>query len=372
MTESITLMVVHSGEAGYQMPQFLLERDGVWFQIENRRDESLSSLRKKVSDELRKRSQPHQFSFMKLRAICYNLLYNWLLPSQLRDHLHDVLNDSAEGDPPLLRIHSYPGLDWIPWEMIRDKEKNAFLGCQFQIARLPIGPLPTKNPTSQAGVPRPVQTVYNLLGEGILAEPADKTAWAATFSGLGLPAGAEKGWPDGGAALTVDSLLEITGADIMHFTCHAKSTLDTETGTEEVNWVLGDNAEVRPIDFTELSGEIYMQRPLIFGNACASAGSVGADSSRDWGIVHGFPQLATQMGAVAYVGTFARVNEDLAVEFAARFYKCLLKQNMPIAKALWQVKADYQAEQVALPASQRDPSWLFYCLYGDPLTTFTV
>ena len=63
---------------------------------------------------------------------------------------------------------------------------------------------------------------------------------------------------------------------------------------------------------------------------------------------------------------------DLAVEFAARFYKCLLKQNMPIAKALWQVKADYQAEQVALPASQRDPSWLFYCLYGDPLTTFTV
>jgi hypothetical protein len=370
MTQAITLMVVHSGEAGYQMPQFLLERDGVWFQIENRRDASLSSLRKAVSDELRTRSQPGQFSFVKLRAICYNLLYNWLLPRQLRDHLHEVLDASAGGDPPLLRIHSYPGLDWIPWELVWDRDRRAFLGCQFQIARLPIGPLPTKDPTSQAGVRRTVQTVYNLLGKGILSKPVDQAAWAATFSGL-VPAGAEKGWLDGGAALTVDSLLQITGADIMHFTCHAKATLDPASDTEEVHWVLGDNAEVRPIDFAEsLSGEIYRKRPLVFGNACASAGSIEADPSRDWGIVHHFPELATQMGAVAYVGTFARVNEDLAVEFAARFYQRLLGQNMPIAKALWQVKDDYQAEQAA--GGKMDPSWLFYCLYGDPLTTFKV
>ncbi|TEU09999.1 MAG: CHAT domain-containing protein, partial [Anaerolineales bacterium] len=127
-------------------------------------------------------------------------------------------------------------------------------------------------------------------------------------------------------------------------------------------------AEIRATHFTvgRLSGEIYRRRPLVFGNACTSAGSIAADASRDWGIVHAFPQIITQAGAVAYVGTFARVNEGLAVEFAASFYQYLLGQGMPIAKALWQVKADYDA------AGGADPSWLFYCLYGDPLTTFTV
>ena len=111
-----------------------------------------------------------------------------------------------------------------------------------------------------------------------------------------------------------------------------------------------------------MSDPIRKHRPLVFANACGSA-----EAGRHLG---DFGPCFIQLGAVAFVGAFANINKDVAVKFAHRFYEQLLipeeknKIHRTIGQALWQTKKAFSDE------GERDPSYLFYRLYGPPDTCF--
>jgi CHAT domain-containing protein len=149
---------------------------------------------------------------------------------------------------------------------------------------------------------------------------------------------------------------EAMTGDIIHLTCHGKRD---EKGDY---WILGPKDSeyngLRVYSDTELkylAEGLNEQRPLIFGNAC-SLSSVSATST--------FGDAFFGAGALAFIGTFASVSQNLAVEFAARFYNHLLANTLPIGEALWRTKTDFSE------AGEINPSYLFYCLYGPPDTSF--
>ena len=104
-------------------------------------------------------------------------------------------------------------------------------------------------------------------------------------------------------------------------------------------------------------------RPLVFGNACASSSGRPADGV---GLTPGLGTAFVANGASAFVGIFAPVTKRLAFDFACEFYRRLLGDGLPVARALWKTKCHFKE------SGEKDPSWLFYCLYGLPETCFQV
>lgn len=102
--------------------------------------------------------------------------------------------------------------------------------------------------------------------------------------------------------------------------------------------------------------------PLVFGNACQ--GAAGAATAT--GLVPGLAYSFFDNGATAFVGAFAPISKTMALKFATKFYGHLLSNNLGIGSALWRTKSDFKE------ADEKDPSWLFYCLYGAPGTQFVV
>lgn len=286
-----------------------------------------------------------------------NILYKALVPGSLRRHLRER---AEEEEAPVLRIHVQKSYDWIPWELLHDGE--GFLGLRFKIARIPIV---AKPPDMSARTNHPIRRVRSVLGADVVESAASDefTRWCATFDGL-LPEGAEQcrlpaadidenGWP------TTDVFDDLQDDDIVHFTCHGS----IKEGEPYWTFKPDDQAywryDVTPSTLTTLS--LTRTTPLVFGNACKSAASsVGL-----------LPGLATQLfglGALNVVATFAPISQALAIDFARLFYERLLGSNgaqaTTIVDALWATKRHY-AE-----AEHPDPSYLFYCLYGPPDTTF--
>jgi hypothetical protein len=365
MMETITIMVLPPKNES--LPQFLVEKNGMWCLW--KKEGSIADLefaRKTVDADLRKvinkvlAGEQATKTWYRMKQLGTKL-YNALLPKLLQDHLRAV--PSSDEDPALLCIHSFAGWDWIPWDLMWDTE--AFLGRRFQIARLPVGTASHHRTEKQ---PHLVERVYNMLGEGVLAEPEAEIKWQDTFALL-PSAVTEERWPGNGHAyaLPEDCLIHInatdTKPDIMHFTCQG--------GVEDgrVYWAFKkpflDFDECISTDELDLIGaDIDQSHPLIFGNACASATITQDEAISDWGIVTNFGRRCLSLGAVAFVGTLARVTEELAVDFAPRFYEQLLDKKKSVARALWNVKREYDDN------GGSDPSWLFYCLYGDPGTKF--
>ena len=100
--------------------------------------------------------------------------------------------------------------------------------------------------------------------------------------------------------------------------------------------------------------------PLVFGNACSSAGGGNIDTELGWGV----GKTLYESGASAFIGTIAPVQTKMAIAFASEFYRRLLTDGMPIGLALWETRWHFREAQSS------DPSYLFYCLYGSPDTRF--
>lgn len=305
-------------------------------------------------------------------------LYETVVPSGLRSALRKTPGMNA---PPLLRIYAWPEVDWIPWELMFDWQaggnqagdgKGAFLGLDHRIVRWPI---PEVELGRMADLDKPgkkhvVERVYNLLARNALSE-TQETVWGDTFS-FQNQAGWEHRFPDrrpGGVHEYVgafDLTGSVTSPDILHFTCH---------GGEDKNgkpvWLLDHLSEAKwaitvyPDQLQGMAAELGQARPLVFANACGNWGDSNS-TTVDESDGLSFGRQFIQAGASAYVGAFARVGKDLAIQFAAQFYRELLVSGRPLAEALWATKAHFLEQ---MPA---DPSWLFYCLYGQPDIEFAL
>jgi hypothetical protein len=282
-----------------------------------------------------------------------------LYGSIFSDELSAILAEAAIRKPgapaPILRLHLLGGMDIVPWEVLF---KRDFLGLEFQVARMPIvpgGPI-------RGGKVRKVTRISSLLGEQVVDDDL-RPAWDGTFDGT--INGAVTLWKSPAAAAdwpTATNLPEAFG-EILHVTCHG---LASDTG--ERYWSLNKNlpgdssVSVYPKD-GENNFRLPALAPLVFANACSSASAAPvAGASGAFG--EGFGTTFYDLGASVFVGTIAPVSKTVALELAKRFFRRLLGDGLPVGEALWRTKLSFAEE------GERDPSWLFYCMYGEPETRF--
>ena len=348
-------------------PRFLLAADGVWRDLGSAtKREDLSKLQTRIDEQLRSDMEALDPAVGEQVAEgnYFSLLYEPLVPESLQALLKASQPDHAGDPPPILRIHIDPSLDWIPWEVAHDGDE--YLGLRFRIARLPIVTL--GHESQPAKDPWPVDHIYSFLGEFVLDDGL-LPHWQATFPLNGAALVSEKRFPDDVAQRfprVRDVEEAAVDAKIVHFTCHGGLK---DAGTEGGSfWTLNHKKPANP-QFKihapivrALKTKLPLTQPLIFGNACGSSGHAAGAG----GLVNSFGSLFVQSGASGFVGTFAPIAKDRAIQFAKEFYENLLVRGDPIATAVWRTKEHFQK------TAPNDPSALFYCHYGKPGARYTL
>ncbi|MFF4833243.1 NACHT domain-containing protein [Streptomyces sp. NPDC001315] len=153
------------------------------------------------------------------------------------------------------------------------------------------------------------------------------------------------------AALT--ALIEGGHAGLLHFACH-----NAFTGTGSC--VTMADGPFDPIDLASAAQlrTLLPHRPLVFFNACRSAGEI------DWfGESLGWAPQFLNAGAGAFVGTLWPVRSQSALQFAEAFYEQLITHRQPLGQA------SLAARQTIRDLYGGDPAWLAYAVYGSPAAT---
>ncbi len=351
---TLEIMVLPPIENG--RPQFLLNDDGMWRDLTPTPDAlDREAFRKSVETFLQSAmtsvSQGNAINAQApgFRRECKRF-FTELLPSDLQK----AVNNLADGG--FLRIYLHRSAEWVPWELLHDA--NDYLGLRLHVVRLP---LMSRTEHIRGVQNKDVRHVYNLLGRDILPD-ALLPNWAQTFAAFANGGGNwETRCPTGAAQATFASWDELSAAgtsaaDIIHVTCHG-GLRDDERSPYYWSLDLHGVAWNYRIAIDDLRDFALSGKPLVFGNACASAGGGGAGSI---GGLHGLGAAFMMSGALNFIGTFAPITQQTSVGFATTFYSNLLAAAPPltIAEALLQTKKSN--------ANPTDPSYLFYCLYGPP------
>jgi hypothetical protein len=353
-------MMVLPGAVENGPPQILLEDGGLW--RETAKLEVRARLRGDIEKHLTRIMQqvgagapitPQGAAFRNPLIDARPLL----MPREIRDVVAKVRQDAfAQGDRPILNIYFHQGVEWIPWELLHDG--NDFLGIQCAIARLPIvtDPAEVRPPRRRA-----VQKICNLLAKDVLDANLTQS-WQGLFNG----SPSERRFPSNGTANfpTLADLEQDNDADVIHVLCHGGLREDSEP---EAFWTL-DHRNPRTFDYRIKPADArnfqFKSRPLVFGNACSSASAQNVDFAS----MQSFGASFLIGGALNFIGTFAPIRRDIAVEFAARFFRRLFgtppEKEAPIAEALRSTKESFAKD------GYTDPSYLFYCLYGPGDSTF--
>ncbi|MFF8996316.1 CHAT domain-containing protein [Streptomyces sp. NPDC014983] len=153
------------------------------------------------------------------------------------------------------------------------------------------------------------------------------------------------------AALT--ALIEGGHAGLLHFACH-----NAFTGAGSC--VTMADGPFDPIDLASAAQlrTLRPHRPLVFFNACRSAGEI------DWfGESLGWAPQFLNAGAGAFLGTLWPVRSRSAREFAEAFYDQLITRRRPLGLA------SLFARQTIRDMHGGDPTWLAYAVYGSPAAT---
>lgn len=287
-------------------------------------------------------------------------LYDSLVSPEL-DATLEAAAARKPGEPaPILRLHLAPGLDMIPWELLF---KRQFLGLQYQVVRMPIV---SGGPRHAARV-RKVARISSVLGAQVVDDGL-RPAWDTTFDGsvngtvtMWKAPQAQDDWP------TLGVLPQAFG-EIIHITCHGLASDDGERYWSLDRTKPGDmDVSVYPRD-GDTQFQLSRFAPLVFANACSSASGLAAPAPgagpRFAALAEGFGTTFYDMGASVFIGTIGPVSRRIALEFAKRFFARLLGGGLPAGEALWATRQSFADE------GEKDPSWLFYCMYGDPETRF--
>jgi hypothetical protein len=149
--------------------------------------------------------------------------------------------------------------------------------------------------------------------------------------------------------------LELGEHDGWHFTGHGTfSASDPNNSSIE----LDDYGQMTPENLSGPARNLGQARPLVFLNACqAGRGAMSLTGMGGW--ANGF--LAA--GAGAFIGAHWSIDDELALEFAQEFYRCLLQEGQTIGEAA------RQSRLRARDARPGDPTWLAYTVYADPTAT---
>lgn len=235
--------------------------------------------------------------------------------------------------------------DVVPWELLYPvdgiQEGDGFLAEWLPVVRRVFG----QDRVRQLALPRATFVVPP-------ASPpeADQevTALRARFG----PAVAYGGTLTGRAE--VQDLVNAGMAGLLHFACH---NVFTGAGSR----VTMADGSFDPLDlaYASRSGALRATRPLVFFNACRSAGQI------DWySTTMGWAPQFLKAGAGAFVGTLWPVRSDSALTYADAFYTHLVTDRLPLGEA------SMKARQ-AIRDLSGDPTWLAYAVYGSPAACCT-
>lgn len=147
----------------------------------------------------------------------------------------------------------------------------------------------------------------------------------------------------------VSDLIDRGLVGLLHFACH---NAFTSAGSH----VSMADGPFEPLDlaYTAQSGSLRAAHPLVFFNACRSAGQI------DWFSTSlGWATQFLRSGAGAFVGTLWPVRSDSALAFADTFYRQLITHGQSLGHASLNARR-------AIRDQNGDPTWLAYAVYGSP------
>ncbi|MFD0579494.1 CHAT domain-containing protein [Dactylosporangium darangshiense] len=138
---------------------------------------------------------------------------------------------------------------------------------------------------------------------------------------------------------------------LAHFACH--NAFDAKGS--RINM---DGGPFVPTLLNSAVTQKVLQRshPLVFLNACRSAGSIP-----EYTRMMGWASQFMGAGAGAFIGTLWSVRSDASARFAESFYSALMS-GQTLGQAALKARLDVSADA-------GDPTWLAYTVYGDPRAT---
>lgn len=374
---SIAIITLHDVSEAKAKPKILLQQGKVWRDISPVKPSDSARLRAMVNKKLknvmndvdRKLENNQEITSHRgtLAVLGHQLLTTLIVPDQLTKMLREVnrqyqkqQENGEDPDPPILFVHMQPELDWIPWEIMFDNKLGGgdFIGNRFQIVRLPIVTTTLSIDGSQR---RNVHRIHAVLGRRLL-RVQELNDWHSTFAGLvGLNEHVHSfpSLDNPGDFRNIEELMVLPECDIWHFTCHGITE-----GSEYFFRLDDDPQQIDDWKVDKSTIELFnpaIRRPLIFGNACSSTDALRHDANDQ---LSGMGLACLDLGAAAYIGTFAPISSRLAIHFAIEFYRQLLDAGLPIGHALFATKQKF--------VNESDPSWMFYRFYGSPDTLFVI
>ena len=153
--------------------------------------------------------------------------------------------------------------------------------------------------------------------------------------------------------LDILGLLLTESYDVIHFAGHGVF----EPATGRMGWVFGEDCI---LSATEILKMRRVPR-LVFGNACHSAEVTSSTSPE---AMVGLAEAFFQQGIENYIGTGWAVNDDLAVPFAAEFYRAALGVENQKPNTL--SEAAGIARALIRSLKPQSTSWGAYQYYGQP------
>lgn len=230
--------------------------------------------------------------------------------------------------------------DIVPWELLfplnEGYEERGFLAEWVPVVRRVFG--------------QERATDLSLTGAAFVVPPGSPSGAHAEVATLRAALGADVA--DRGVLTDVEALVKLIEGGyggLLHFACH------NSFGPNGSTVRMADG----PFDPIDLAAAIQLRslrphRPLVFFNACRSAGEI------DWfGSSLGWAPQFMQAGAGAFVGTLWPVRSSSALLFADAFYQELITGRRPLGAASL-------AARQAIAGQEGDPTWLAYAVYGNP------
>lgn len=145
-------------------------------------------------------------------------------------------------------------------------------------------------------------------------------------------------------------LIDSGQTGLLHFACH--NAFHPETGGSSVS-MNGGKFVPSHLNTAVTRRSLENQHPLIFMNACRSAGAIP-----EYTQMMGWAQQFMAAGAGAFVGTLWAVRSDTASAFASLFYRAL-SEGQSLGEAT-------RFARMSTSGLKDDPTWLAYTVYGDP------
>src|SRR5713101_6082258 len=272
-------------------------------------------------------------------------IFDRIIPQQLSDTFRQDARLSY------LVLYLDPAFSWIPWELLWDGEE--FLCRRFRLSRL----LQKSGPELRAAEERLKEA---RSGRGALLVWGDVSGLdandekAAVEENLKLIYGTNLWFY---TARSASDILEELKKDyeICHFVGHGEFHADD---ADKTGWRFADGSVLSCHDIEAVSSRSTFPL-LIFANSCDSARPTIPDTHA---YITTLYRSFLKQGVPQYIGTAARIPDDLSKEFALCFYR-MLATGGSVGEAIGEARRLFSGKTHV-------PIWAYYIHYGDPTYRF--